>query len=343
MSDRPLIQLTLARLREFVREPEALFWAFVFPVVMSVVMAVAFPARGNSPVVIGIAAGAEAAGVRAALAAEPAITVRDVAPGSEQRALREGEVHLIVVPTMPPAYRFDPGRVESRTARLLVDDALKRGAGRTDPWTATEEPQQIPGSRYIDWLIPGLVGLGIMSTSMWGIGFSVAQSRMRKVLKLLVATPMRRRDYLGAQMLARLVFLAPEVAVPVAFGVYVLSMPMRGSVTALVIVSVIGALAFGALGLFVASRARTFEAISGLMNVSMLPMWLLSGVFFSAANFPATVQPVIQALPLTALNDALRAVVLEAVTLRGIQAELWTLMAWGIGSFAVALRIFRWR
>src|SRR5262245_13170499 len=343
MNDRPLVQLTLARLREFIREPEALFWAFVFPVVMSVVMAVAFPAGGSRPVLVGIAPGADAAGVRAALAAQPGITVREVAPGSEERALREGEVHLVVVPTMPPTYRFDPEREESRTARLVIDDALKRRAGRTDPWTAREEPQQIPGSRYIDWLIPGLVGLGIMSTSMWGIGFSVAQSRMRKVLKLLVATPMRRRDYLAAQMLARLTFLAPEVAVPVTFGVFVLSMPMRGSLAALVIVSVIGALAFGALGLFVASRARTFEAISGLMNVSMLPMWLLSGVFFSATNFPPPVQPVIQALPLTALNDALRAVILEAATLRTVQAELWTLIAWGIVSFVVTLRIFRWR
>jgi ABC-2 type transport system permease protein len=343
MSDRPLIQLALARLREFVREPEALFWTFVFPMVMSVVMAVAFPASGGSPVLVGVAGGPDEGAIRQALQEAPGISVRDLAAGSEQRALREGEVHLIVVPTAPPTYRFDPGREESRTARLAVDDALKRRAGRTDPWTAREEPQEVPGSRYIDWLIPGLVGLGIMSTSMWGIGFSVAQSRMRKVLKLLVATPMSRRDYLGAQMLARLVFLGPEVAIPVAFGAFVLNMPMRGSIAALVLVSIVGALAFGALGLFVASRARTFEAISGLMNVSMLPMWLLSGVFFSAANFPDSIQPLVQSLPLTALNDALRAVILEGSTLRAVQAELWVLLAWGIVSFAVALRIFRWR
>ena len=343
MSEFPLIQLTLARVREFVREPEALFWAFIFPVVMSVVMAAAFPASGSSPVLIGIAPGSDTHAIREALAAQPDIRVRELEPGGEERALREGEVHLIIVPTMPPTYRFDPGREESRTARLLADDALKRAAGRADPWIAREEPQQIPGSRYIDWLIPGLVGLGIMSTSMWGIGFSVAQSRMRKVLKLLVATPMRRRDYLGAQMLARLMFLAPEVTVPVAFGAFVLNMPMRGSLAALVLVSVLGAVAFGALGLFVASRARTFEAISGLMNVSMLPMWLLSGVFFSAANFPDSVQPFIQALPLTALNDALRAVILEGSTLRVIHAELWILLTWGLASFVVALRLFRWR
>jgi ABC-2 type transport system permease protein len=343
MSDLPLVQLALARLREFVREPEALFWAFVFPVVMSVVMAVAFPAGGSSPALVGVASGPDEEVVRRTLGQEAGISVRDLAPGSEQRALREGEVHLIVVPTAPPTYRFDPGRAESRTARLLVDDALKRGAGRIDPWTAREERQEIPGSRYIDWLIPGLVGLGIMSTSMWGIGFSVAQSRMRKVLKLLVATPMSRRDYLGAQMLARLVFLGPEVAIPVAFGVFALDVPMRGSIAALALVSVVGALAFGALGLFVASRARTFEAISGLMNVSMLPMWLLSGVFFSAANFPDSIQPLVQSLPLTALNDALRAVILEGSTVGAVQAEVWVLLAWGMVSFAVALRIFRWR
>jgi ABC-2 type transport system permease protein len=343
MSKLPLIQLTLARVREFLREPEALFWAFIFPVVMSVVMAVAFPASGSIPVTIGIAAGAEARAIREALATQPELKVRELEPGSEERALREGEVHLIIVPTTPPTYRFDPGREESRTARLLADDALKRGAGRADPWVAREEPQQVPGSRYIDWLIPGLVGLGIMSTSMWGIGFSVAQSRMRKVLKLLVATPMRRRDYLGAQMLARLMFLGPEVTVPVVFGAFVLNMPMRGSIAALVLVSVLGAVAFGALGLFVASRARTFEAISGLMNVSMLPMWLLSGVFFSAANFPDPIQPLVQALPLTALNDALRAVILEGSTLKVIQAELWVLLTWGILSFGLALRLFRWR
>jgi ABC-type multidrug transport system permease subunit len=343
MSNHPIVQLTLARLREFVREPEALFWAFVFPVVMSVVMAVAFPGGGNRPVLVGVAPGPDAAAVRAALGAEPAITVREVPADSAARMLREGDVHLIVVPGKPPTYRFDPAREESRTARLLVDAALKRRDGRADPWTAREEPQTIPGSRYIDWLIPGLVGLGIMSTGMWGVGFAVAQQRMRKVLKLLVATPMRKREYLGAQMLARLVFLAPEVVVPLTFGALVLGMPMRASIAPLVLVCVIGAIAFCALGLLVASRARTFEAISGLMNITMLPMWLLSGVFFSSANFPEAVQPAVQALPLTALNDALRASILEGASLVALQGELAILTAWAVVSFLLALRLFKWR
>jgi ABC-2 type transport system permease protein len=343
MNSGALVQLTLARLREFVREPEALFWAFVFPVVMSLVMALAFPSSARSPVLVGIVPGAGAGAVRAALAADAAITVRELPAGSEMRALREGEVHLIVVPGMPPTYRFDPARGESHTARLVVDAALKRAGGRTEPWTAREEPQDVPGSRYIDWLIPGLVGLGIMSTGMWGVGFAVAQHRMRKILKLLVATPMRKREYLAAQMLARLVFLTPEVVVPVTFGALVLGMPMRASIPLLAVVCLVGAVAFCALGLFVASRARTFEAISGLMNISMLPMWLLSGVFFSSANFPAPVQPLVQALPLTALNDALRASILEGASFQALRGELGILLAWGVISFALALRLFKWR
>ena len=201
----------------------------------------------------------------------------------------------------------------------------------------------MPGSRYIDWLIPGIVGMGIMSNGMWGIGFSIVQARMRKLLKRMVASPMRKSDYLLAQLLARLVFLAPEVAVPLGFGVLAFGMPVNGSLGAITVVTLIGALAFGALGLLLGSRARTFEAVSGLMNLAMLPMWLLSGVFFSASNFPRRVQPVIQALPLTALVDALRAVVLEGATLRAVSGELLLLTFWTVVPFAVALRIFKWR
>jgi len=250
---------------------------------------------------------------------------------------------VIVVPSDPPAYQFDAARVESYTARLVVDDALKRAAGRTDPWVAREEAVEVPGSRYIDWLIPGMVAMGIMSNGMWGVGFSIVQARMRKLLKRMVASPMRKSEYLLAQLLARLIFLAPEVAVPIVFGVLAFGMPVNGSVGAIAVVTLIGSLAFGAMGLLIGSRVRTFEAVSGLMNIAMLPMWLLSGVFFSSSNFPQAVQPVIQALPLTALVDALRAVVLEGATLHEVRAELLGLTLWTVLPFGIALRIFKWR
>jgi ABC-type multidrug transport system permease subunit len=339
----PLAELTLARLREFVREPEALFWTFVFPIVMSIVLAIAFPSRGARAVPVGIADGDGAAQVRQTLANAPGITVREVPRGQEQRALREGQVHLIVLPATPPTYMFDAARDESRTARLVVDDALKKAGGRVDPWVAREQPMEVPGSRYVDWLIPGIVAMGIMSNSMWMLGFSAVQARLRKLLKRMVASPMRKRDFLLAQLLGRLLFLGPEVAAPLVFGALAFGMPINGSIAAITVVTLTGTMAFGAIGLLLGSRARTLEAVSGLMNVAMLPMWLLSGVFFSASNFPAAVQPAIQALPLTALVDALRAVVLEGATVYGVRGELLLLAAWAAVPFAVALRIFRWR
>jgi ABC-type multidrug transport system permease subunit len=339
----PLVELTLARLREFVREPEALFWTFVFPIVMSLVMAMAFPSRGLTPVRVGVAQGDRAEAVRRALASEGGLDVRDVPAGAEQRALREGDVNLIVVPTEPPTYQFDAAREESRTARLVVDDVLKRAGGRTDPWTAAQETIDVPGSRYIDWLIPGIIALGIMSNGMWGIGFSIVQTRMRKLLKRMVASPMQRTQFLLAQLIARLLFLAPEVAIPLVFGRLAFGMPINGRIGAIAVVALVGSVAFGGIGLLLGSRARTFEAVSGLMNLAMLPMWLLSGVFFSAANFPEAVQPLIQALPLTALADALRAVVLEGATLGAIGGELIVLGLWTVIPFVVALRIFKWQ
>jgi ABC-type multidrug transport system permease subunit len=249
---------------------------------------------------------------------------------------------VVVAPGTPPTYRFDPTRAESRLARLTVDGALKSAAGRRDPWEAREDRLVIAGSRYVDWLIPGLLGMDIMSTGMWGIGFSIVQARLRKLLKRMIASPMRKRDFLLAQLFARLVFLVGEVTVLVAFGMLAFGMPVRGSFTAIAVLSLLGALAFGGLGLLVASRARTFEAISGLLNLLMLPMWVLSGIFFSSANFPAIMQPLIQALPLTALNDSLRAVMLEGTPLSGVAGEIAILSAWALVSFVVAMKIFKW-
>lgn len=339
----PLIELMLARLREFVREPEAMFWTFIFPIVISVALAVAFPGSGSSPVRVGLDPGPAADAVRRALTAQQDITIRDVAPGEQERALREGIVHIVIVAADPPVYRFDPARTESRVARLVVDAALKRAAGRQDPWQAREEPTQIAGSRYVDWLIPGVVAMTIMGTGMWGVGFGIVQARMRKVLKRLAASPMRRPQFLLAQMLARLVFLTPEVVVPFGFGALVLGMPIRGSYGALAAVCLLGAVAFTAIGLLAAARPRTFEGISGLLNLLMLPMWILSGVFFSSANFPDAVQPFIQALPLTALVDAMRAVVLEGAALGDISGELLRLGVWTVVPFSLAMAVFRWR
>ena len=339
----PILELTLARLREFVREPEALFWTFLFPIIMSVTMAIAFPAGGGQTVRVGIAPGPGSEALRQAFSSAKDVVVKEVPPEDQLRALRNGEVHLIVEPGDPPTYRFDPMRDESRLARLVVDDALKGVAGRPEPWRAREDLVEIPGSRYVDWLIPGILSLGIMNNGLWSIGFMTVQARLRKLLKRLAASPMRRRDYLMAPVLARLVFLGPEVAVPLLFAAIAFGTPIRGGLISIGAVAILGALMWGALGLLMGSRARTFEAASGLMNLMSVPMWVLSGVFFAASNFPDAVQPFIQLLPLTALVDALRAVILEGASFGAIWHELAIMAGWTILPFAIALKIFRWR
>lgn len=338
----PLRELTLVRMREFLREPEAVFWVFVFPVVMTCALGIAFRSRPDDPVIVGVQAGARAAAIEAALQAAPGFVLRPLAGGDPDRALRDGLVQVVVVADDPPVYRFDPARAESRVARLAVDAALQQAAGRRDVFTARVDAVRVVGSRYIDWLVPGLLGMNIMGTGMWSTSFAIVTARTRKLLKRLVATPMPRASYLLSLILSRIVYLVGEVAVLVLFAYLVFDVQVHGSVAALAAICLLGALAFGGLALLVSSRARTIEAVSGLMNLVMVPMWVCSGVFFASSNFPEAMQPFIQALPLTALNDALRGVMNDGRSLAALWPELAVLFAWGGVSFTAALRLFRW-
>lgn len=340
---RPILELTRVRLIEYFREPEVIFWVFAFPVLMTVALGIAFREQPGAVVPVGVIASPGSERLAAALEGNHHLAVREVASGDVDRLLRDGTVHVIVEPGDPPTYHFDPARPESAIARLTVDGVLQGAAGRIDAWQAREREVQTVGSRYIDWLVPGLIGMNIMGTGMWGIGFGVVVARNQKLLKRLMATPMRRRDYLGAQMLARLVFLAAEVSLVLGFAWLMFGVPVVGSLVYLGVLAVLGAIAFAGLGLLVASRAKTIEAVSGLMNLTMVPMWLLSGVFFASDNFPAAAQPFIQALPLTALNDALRGVMLDGSGVRELAGEASILGVWAMGTFTAALRVFRWQ
>jgi ABC-2 type transport system permease protein len=339
----PLVELTLCRFREFLREPEAVFWVFAFPVIMTCALGIAFRSRGAEPVIAGVVEQAGADEVAAALERAGGFTVRRIAPDQVERAVRDGRAPVVVVPGSPPTYRFDQARAESQVARLAVDAALQRAAGRTDAFAPLEQPVQNVGSRYIDWLVPGLLGMNIMSTGLWGVGFSIVQSRTKKLLKRLVATPMSKAHYLMSHVFSRLLFLALEVTVIVGFARLFFDVRIHGSVAALAGLALVGALAFGGLGLLLASRARTIEAVSGLMNLVMLPMWVLSGVFFASTNFPDAMQPFIKVLPLTALNDAMRAIVNEGQAIATVAREIAILATWGLGSFVLSLRLFRWQ
>jgi ABC-2 type transport system permease protein len=345
-SSRPrhqLLELTLVRLREFTREPEAMFWSFLFPILMTCALGVAFSSRSEGRYAVGVAQGPGSDRMTAALERDAHFTIRIIDAADVDRAIRDGAAAVVVIAGDPPAYRYDRARPESQAARFAVDAALQRAAGRIDPFVPLEQPVAIVGSRYVDWVIPGLLGMGIMSTGMWSVGFSIATARNRKLLKRLVATPMVRAYYLASFVFSRFLFLTLETIILMTFAWLAFGVSVHGSLATFSTVCVVGALAFGGMALLVVSRARTIEALSGLLNFVMLPMWILSGVFFASSNFPDIAQPAIQILPLTALIDALRAVTNDGQSLAGVARDLGILAGWGSVSFAIALKIFRWQ
>jgi ABC-type polysaccharide/polyol phosphate export permease len=337
----PLYQLTLLRLREFVREPEALFWALIFPILLAAGLGVAFRNQPVQAVRIGVTAPELAALIEP----DPSLDVVPMDARQAADALRTGRILLVVDAAADGAvvYRYDDTNPEARNARLLANHALQGASGRVDPVRVADDVSRETGSRYIDFLIPGLVGMGIMGNAIWGLGFSIVDARRRKLMKRIVATPMPRHLYLGSFLGWRMILLPVEVGVPILFGMVAFGVPVRGSVVELAAICILGSLSFAAIGLLVASRAKTIEAVSGLMNIVMLPMWILSGVFFSAERFPESVQPWIQALPLTALIDALRASMLQGAGLASLWPQAAILTGWLVVSFAVALKLFRWR
>ena len=339
--------LLLARMKELWREPEVIFWVFGFPLLLAVGLGIAFRDKPAGVTNIAIVAGPGAQQAIDWLQASPqhaGIHADVLTQADAFNRFRLGKYSLVVVPQANGSfrYRYDPARPESVLAEAQVNDALQTAAGRKNVLTTSSEIAMEPGSRYIDFLIPGLLGMNLMNSGMWGIGFALVDMRQRKLLKRFVATPMRRSDFLMALSSSRLVLMLVEIVLLLGLGVLLFHMRVLGSLVTIIFIAAVGALTFGGLGLLTASRARKIETVSGLINVVMLPMWVFSGVFFSYERFPALLMPFIKALPLTALNDALRATILEGAPLTAQGPRLAIMAVWGGVSFLLAVKWFRW-
>lgn len=342
MRARVLREVALTTFREFVRTPEALFWTYGFPLIMAVVLGLAFASGRPAPVPVAVTGDARAELV-AALAREPRLVLQELAPAEAGQALARGKVDILVAGTPEaPALRLDPTRSEAEPARLLVERALHRAGGRLQPMQIDVQEETAPGSRYIDFLIPGLVAMNLLGSGLFGVGFSLVQMRVRKLLRLLIVAPMGRAEFLTAYLLSRLVLVLPESLAIVGFGHLMFGVPCSGGLLALLLLVLLGGCMFLGLGLLVGSRARTLEAVGGLMNALMVPMWLLGGVFFSSERFPEFVQPLIQLLPITHLCDALREVMLEGAGLWDVSGQLAILAGFTLLFFGAALKLFRW-
>jgi ABC-2 type transport system permease protein len=348
----PLWQLTLMRWRIFVREPSALFWTYGFPVVLALALGVAFRNRPPEPVDVAVEAAPGNEAWRDALATNSEVHVRWLNAHEAHEALRVGKVSVVVgrqATDIQPGggarriYQFDPTRPESRTARSVVDDALQRVEGRTDPTAVHDQLVTEPGSRYIDFLIPGLLGFNLMSAGLWGVGFVIVDMRVRKLIKRMMATPVSRSHFLLSFVLVRGVFLLGELPILLCFASWVFNVPIRGSVVLIAALCALGSLMFAGMGLLIGCRAQNTHTVAGLVNAVSLPMLVTSGVFFSAARFPDIVQPIIKLLPLTALIESVRTVMLDGVGVAAVASQIGIMLGWGLVSFVLALRMFRWQ
>jgi ABC-type multidrug transport system permease subunit len=352
----PLGQLILARMREFYREPEAVFWVYVFPLLMIIALGMAFRSRPierftvdvclSSPTAVRTAGRSEADKIAERLSSQERFIISLRGQTSCFHRLRTGKTDVVVIPTDSSVtqyqYHFDSTKPGSLVARHAVDDVLQRAAGRVDPIDVEDVENRDPGGRYIDFLVPGLLGMGLMGGGLWGVGFVTVDMRIRNLLKRFVATPMKRSHFLAALMISRMSGMVPEVLLLLTFAWLVFGVVVRGSLISVTLLILMGSVMFAGIGLLVASRARTLEAVSGLMNLVMLPMWLMSGIFFSSERFPEAIQPFIKVLPLTPLIDALRAVILDGASLTSLTWQLVTMLIWTVLSFTLALKWFRW-
>lgn len=342
----PLVQLTLVRYREFFREPEAVFWVFIFPILLTAGLGIAFRRTAPERTVVAVVSSAPGSErILQALGQDSSLKVEALGDSAAVDSLRSGRVALVVRPMASGEveYEYDAERPEGRSTRLIVDAAVQRAGGQREVVQVRERKISERGSRYVDFVVPGLLGMNLMGSGIWGLGFAIVDARRKRLLKRLVATPMSRAQYLASFVLSRMTLLIIEVVLLLGFAMVAFGVPVRGSPLLLVVVCVLSSLAFTAIGLLIASRAKTVEGVSGLMNLVMLPMWIFSGVFFSASRFPDAIQPLIQILPLTAVVDALRATMLQGVGPSRLLPELAVIGGWLAVSFPLSLRLFRWR
>lgn len=344
----PLVQLTLVRLREFLREPGAMFWVFGFPILMVVALGFAFRNGPPPPPRVGLVEPVPP-WLSAALPTTE-FAIENLRAERLEQCLAKSRCDVVIQAKVEPArsssdlrLHFDAQRPEAIVAKLAVEQALTRAEFPAAVIHPEAAPVSARGKRYVDFLLPGMIGLNLMGSSMWGIGYSIVVARKRNLLRRYAASPMRRSHFLGAYALSRLVFLALELAALLVFGGLAFDVTVQGSIPAFLLVSLLGSASFAGISLLVGARIASIEVANGWLNFIMLPMWLLSGSFFSYERFPEAIHPVLQLLPLTALNDALRAITNDAAPLYALWPQLAVLSVWGVVCFLLSIRWFRWQ
>ncbi len=344
--NKPLFQLVEMQIKEFFREPEILFWSFFFPIAIAGVLGVAFVNRGESVNTVAVIAtqtnDAPIPSLQSVLEDTSGLRLVSMSLEEAELAMKRGKIALYVAKDSVNkgwnAY-FDPLNSEANLAFLSLKNSLLE-KNQTPILQASHITT--PGSRYIDFLIPGLLALGIMNSCMWGIGWALVESRIKKLMRRMVATPMKRSTYLFSYISTRTFLAFIEALTVFLFAYFVFGVSIQGNIIAVLLTFLSGVAAFAGIAVLISSRAKNTQVGNGLLNAVVLPMTILSGVFFSYQNFPDWAVSIVQYLPLSMLADSMRAVFIEAATLADIAGKLLLLTLVGVLCFLAGLRIYKW-
>lgn len=343
-----MIEQIKCRWREFRREPSAFFWVMFMPVVWMLALGFAFSKPHPETYGVGwLKPSVETSWtliIHDSLSQDPQLKLREGEKSELETQMKRGEISLIVSTAADQnmLYTLDPANPEAVRAKGHVDDRVQRVSGRQDTVRTAEDTVKAEGGRYVDFLIPGLLGLSIMTSSLFGVGMTIVSNRKENLLKRYLATPLRAYEYIVSHVFGRMIVLFAEFFAVMFVGFLIFRFKVYGNFLAYFFLAVLGAGAFTSIALLCASRTKSIPMISGLTNIISLPMMMLSGVFFSKNNFPDWLRQATEFLPLTALNDALRKIALEGLSIQSLGFEISVLCVYLVLPAILTHRLFRW-
>ena len=376
ISNSQLYQLILTNIKELIREPGVLFWGIVFPILMSLGLGVAFTKKKDvitRIAVIGqhhlVKEPADSASALASfLLANKSVAEKDKIGNQIHKLtvpddklgnttfifqsfewkeamvlLKRGNLNLVLDEKNGKVqYHFDPMNPDAQLTYLKLSKLLDSTGPVAKEANTEIKPLTVSGSRYIDFLVPGLVAMGVMMSCMWGVSYAIIERRSKKLLRRMVATPMKRSNFLIAMITVRVMMNFVEAGLLFLFAWLAFSITIQGSVAALFALFIAGNFAFAGIAIFMSSHTAKTEVGNGMINAVSMPMMVLSGVFFSYHNFPEWSIPTIQKFPLTMLADGIRSIMTEGAGFAETALPIAILGSIGFVFFVAGMKLFRW-
>jgi ABC-2 type transport system permease protein len=370
-----LWQLTSALFREIIREPGVLFWGILFPILMSLGLGIAFTKKADVIRKVAVISPDKRVSLNDSLSvlynfleknceknsvSDPEgwkwkLQLKDEKLGNSiflfhemewqksMMMLKRGTVNVVLEEKDGHTeYHFDPMNADAQLTYLKLNTLLNSPGVKEASSNEYVRPLTVTGTRYIDFLVPGLITMGVMMSSMWGISYGLIEKRSKKLLRRLVATPMKKSHFLIALITVRITMNLIESLVLFFFALFAFNMEIQGDISALIILFLAGNIAFAGIAVFVSSHTSNTEVGNGLINFVVMPMMVLSGIFFSYHNFPDWSIGVIQKLPLTMLTDGIRSIFNEGAGYSEVAMPIIILTATGAFFFTIGLKIFKW-